>query len=143
MTHVFCRYTAEISTSNYLNLLLSGFNHTFRLYIVTHFDISPIKCALWKRSETPTFHVLSCKSERGSSGHISRLPVNVTCTPPSEIGQCYFNKTVEWGLECLHICIRSPDINTTIFIFTRWTFIWEWGRNQASLSLGSMGRNGR
>ena len=95
MTHVFCRCTAEISSSNYLNLLLSWFNHTFRFF-VTHFDISPIKCALWKRSETPTFHVLSRKSGRGTSGRISRLPVNVMRAPPSEIGQCYFKLHRHW-----------------------------------------------
>jgi hypothetical protein len=32
-----------------------------------------------------------------------------------------------------YIWIRSPDINTTIFIFTRWAFILEWGRYQACL----------
>ena len=34
-----------------------------------------------------------------------------------------------------YICIGlgSPDINTSIFIFTRWIFILEWRRNQACL----------
>ena len=41
-----------------------------------------------------------------------------------------------------YICIRSPDINTTIFIFTRWTFILEWGRNQACLGNEHIFRGG-
>jgi hypothetical protein len=33
VTHVFCRCTAEISTSNYLNLLLSGITNIFTLIV--------------------------------------------------------------------------------------------------------------
>jgi len=61
----------------------------------------------------PTFHVLSRKSERGSSGRISRLPVNVTCAPPGKIGQCYW-----YILIMYYSCTPKPpkdSINTEKF----------------------------
>jgi hypothetical protein len=90
--------------------------------------------------EERNFHVLSRKSERGSSGRISRLPVNVTRAPPSEIGQCYWQCCTLQNCNSFHII---PPIMTRLHLGMVPRLIWKMSRINLYLKYQNKGKQTR